>query len=176
MSWYRRAKVEAGTFFFTVKLSDGSSDLLLHHVDLLRRSYRAVQIDRPFETIAICILPNHLHAIWSLPEQDSDFSSRWSLIKSGFSRTLPAAPFRSPSKIARREKGIWQRRFWEHAIRDQTDLHRHIDYIHFNPVKHGLVSMVCEWPNSSFHRYVKQGLLPQDWGGDARELTGAFGE
>ena len=101
---------------------------------------------------------------------------RWSPIKSGFSRGLPAAA-RSPSKVAKRERGIWQRRYWEHAIRDDADLTRHIDYIHFNPVKHGLVSRVCDWPHSSFHQYVKRGDLPEDWGGDVREMAGsAFGE
>jgi putative transposase len=82
----------------------------------------------------------------------------------------------SSSKIARRERGIWQRRYWEHAIRDDADLERHVDYIHFNPVKHGHVSQVCDWPHSSFHRYVARGVLPPDWGGRVRETTGAFGE
>ena len=130
---------------------------------------------RPFETIAICILPDHIHAIWELPDGDADFSARWSLIKSGFSRGLEERP-RSPSKIVRREKGIWQRRYWEHVIRDEADLARHIDYVHFNPVKHGHVTRVADWRPSSFHRYVEQGLLPKDWGGDIQEITGAFGE
>ena len=97
-------------------------------------------------------------------------------IKSGFSRGLPAATLRSPSKIDRREKGIWQRRYWEHVIRDDADLARHIDYIHFNPVKHGLVTRVRDWPHSSFHRYVAEGTLPEDWSGDADEIAGSFGE
>jgi len=117
-----------------------------------------------------------LHAIWQLPEADADFSLRWNLIKGGFSRGLPSVEARSQSKISKREKGIWQRRYWEHAVRDETDLERHVDYIHFNPVKHGLVSQVCDWPHSSFHRYVEQGDLPLDWGGDMRVLSGAFGE
>jgi putative transposase len=98
------------------------------------------------------------------------------LIKSNFSRALPSAPNRSLSKIAKREKGIWQRRYWEHAVRDQDDLTRHIDYIHFNPVKHGLVSCVSDWPHSSFHQYVRRGELPADWGGDIRDVAGLFGE
>jgi putative transposase len=131
---------------------------------------------RPFETVAICILPDHLHAIWTLPQDDSDFATRWNLIKGGFSRGLPTGS-RSASKHARREKGIWQRRYWEHLIRNDTDLTRHVDYIHFNPVKHGLVTRVTDWPHSSFHRYVERGDLPADWGGDLRHLpdTG-FGE
>ena len=173
---YRRAKIAGGIFFFTLTLADRSSDLLVRDIDRLRRVYGSVQQRRPFETPAICILPDHLHAIWSLPRGDHDFARRWSLIKSGFSRGLPAAP-RTLSKMVKREKGIWQRRYWEHAIRDDQDLSRHIDYIHFNPVKHRLVPSVCQWPHSSFHRYVRRGDLPEDWGGDVRDLPGsAFGE
>jgi putative transposase len=175
MSRYRRLKVEGGTFFFTVTLADRSSDLLVREVDRLRTAYRSVQRRFPFQTIAVCILPDHLHAIWSLPTDDADFSTRWSLIKSDFSRGLPA-PARSISKLARREKGIWQRRFWEHSIRDDEDLSRHIDYIHLNPVKHGLVSCVADWPHSSFHRYVERGEFPSDWGGDLRDVPDGFGE
>ena len=109
----------------------------------------------------------------SFLEHLEDF--RWALIKSGFSRGIEARP-RSPSKIVKREKGIWQRRYWEHAIRDEADLERHIDYVHFNPVKHGHVSRVADWRHSSFHRFVEQGLLGVDWGGDMKEITGSFGE
>src|SRR6516164_1853835 len=137
MPRYRRAKVEGGVFFFTMALADRSSDLLVRHIDRLRRVYTSVRERYPFETIAICVLPDHLHAIWSLPQGDTNFPLRWNLIKSGFSRGLPADTQRSSSKIARREKGIWQRRYWEHTIRDDADLARHVDYIHFNPVKHG---------------------------------------
>jgi putative transposase len=176
MSRYRRAKVEGGVFFFTVTLADRSSDLLVRHVDHLRKVYASVQEWYPFETIAICVLPDHLHAIWSLPPSDTNFSLRWRLIKSGFSREFDGNAQRSSSKIAKREKGIWQRRYWEHAIRDDADLARHVDYIHFNPVKHGYTSRVCDWPHSSFRRYVARGLLPPDWGGDISDTTGAFGE
>ena len=176
MSRYRRARIPGGTFFFTVALADRSSDALVRHIDLLRGIYGSVRKDRPFETIAICVLPDHLHAIRCLPEDDADFATRWNVIKGGFSRGLPAAPLRSPSKVTRREKGIWQRRFWEHAIRNEADMARHVDYIHFNPVKHGLVSRVRDWPHSSFHRYVETGTLPIEWGGDVREIAGSFGE
>jgi putative transposase len=162
-------------FFFTVVLAERSSNLLVDRIDRLRSAYRSVQHSRPFETIAICILPDHIHAVWALPENDADFSMRWSLIKSGFSRGLDAQP-RSKSKVLKREKGIWQRRYWEHAIRNDADLERHVDYIHFNPVKHGYVTRVADWPHSSFHRYVEQGLLVSDWGGDMKEIQGAFGE
>jgi putative transposase len=176
MSRYRRAKVDGGVFFFTVTLADRSSDLLLRHVDRLRRLYMSVQKRYPFETIAICVLPDHLHAIWSLPPGDENFALRWNVIKSGFTRGLGGEAPRTASKIARRERGIWQRRYWEHAIRDDADLARHVDYIHFNPVKHGYVSRVYDWPHSSFHRYVERGLLPPDWGGDVAETPGTFGE
>src|SRR5438094_3071562 len=128
MTRYRRAKIEGGVFFFTVALADRSSDLLVRDIERLRRVYTSIQDRYAFETIAICVLPDHLHAVWSLPRGDADFSLRWSLIKSGFSRGLPGHMRRSSSKIARRERGVWQRRFWEHAIRDDADLERHVDY------------------------------------------------
>ena|SRR5690242_8732726 len=176
MPQYRRAKFAGGTFFFTVAIAHRGDDLLVREIGRLRNVYRIAQERRSFETIAICILPDHLHAIWSLPDNDSDFSSRWSLIKSGFSRGLSAAKSRSLRHMKKREKGLWQRRYWEHVIRDETDLQRHIDYIHFNPVKHGFVSRVIDWPHSSFHRYVERGQLPANWGGNVREITGSFGE
>ena len=172
---YRRANLGGGTFFFTVVLADRTSNLLIEEIDRLRRVYRAVQEQRRFETIAICVLPDHVHAIWALPEHDPDFATRWSLIKSGFSRGLEAMP-RSRSKVSRREKGIWQRRYWEHGIRDDADLERHVDYIHFNPVKHGHVTRVVDWQHSSFHRFVERGLLPPDWGGELKDVAGSFGE
>jgi putative transposase len=172
---YRRANIKGGVFFFTVVLADRSSTLLTMEIDRLRSAYRAVWECRPFETIAVCVLPDHIHALWALPEHDSDFASRWNLIKGGFSRGLEARP-RSPSKVLKREKGVWQRRYWEHTIRDDADLARHVDYIHFNPVKHGLVTRVADWPHSSFHRFVERGWLVADWGGDVKELAGSFGE
>ncbi len=176
MSTYQRVRHPGGTFFFTVTLADRRSTRLIDHIDLLRDSYRIVHERRPFKTIAICVLPDHLHAIWTLPEGDLDFSTRWSLIKRHFSRSLDPVPCLSASKISKRDKGIWQRRFWEHTIRDHLDLVRHVDYIHFNPVKHGHVTRVQDWPHSSFHRYVRQELLPVDWGGDMKDIPGAFGE
>src|SRR5215216_3564354 len=176
MPRYCRVRIEGGLFFFTVALAERSSDLLISHIDRLRQVYRSVEKRHPFKTIAICVLPDHLHAVWSLPNDDADFPGRWNLIKSGFSRPFPSDARRTLSKIAKRDKGIWQRRYWEHAIRDEADLERHVDYIHYNPVKHGYVSRVCDWPHSSFHRYVARGLLPSDWGGDVRSSTGKFGE
>jgi putative transposase len=175
MPRYTRAKFKGSVFFFTVVLAERSSSLLVEQVDRLRRVYRTVQQDRPFETIAICVLPDHLHAVWALPDGEADFSTRWSLIKSGFSRGLNPRE-RSASKARKREKGIWQRRYWEHAIRDDADLERHVDYIHFNPVKHRHVTRVVDWPHSSFHRCVERGLLAADWGGNMKEIQGTFGE
>ena len=175
MSHYHRVRLEGSTYFFTVNLADRSSCLLVDRIERLRQAYRTVQQRRPFETIAVCVLPDHVHALWALPEGDADFPTRWSLIKNYFSRGHQPGP-RSTSKISKREKGIWQRRYWEHAIRDQADLERHVDYIHINPLKHGYVSRVADWPHSSFHRYVQHGLLPADWGGDVRDIKGSFGE
>ena len=176
MPRYQRALVPGGCFFFTVAIADRTDDLLVREIARLQHSYRSIAERYPFETLAICILPDHLHAIWSLPEGDSDFSGRWSLIKSGFARGLAPASKLSPRQISKREQGLWQRRFWEHAIRDECDYARHLDYIHFSPVKHGLVVRVCDWPHSSFHEFVARGELPQDWGGDAGEILGSFGE
>jgi putative transposase len=176
MPQYIRARLKGSIFFFTVVLADRRSNLLTDEIDRFRHSYRVIQQDYPFETIAICVLPDHLHALWAMPEDDADFSKRWSLIKSGFSRGLSPSYSRSASKISKREKGIWQRRYWEHAIRDEADFERHVDYIHFNPVKHGCVTRVADWPHSSFHRYVERGLLAADWGGDMRDIQGSFGE
>lgn len=164
MSHYRRASQAGGTFFFTLALANRNQDLLVRHIDLLKQAYQRVYQERPFKSVAICVLPDHLHAVWTLPLEDSDFSLRWQLIKRYFSVHFQADATRSASKIKRREKGLWQRRFWEHQIRDEDDLRRCIDYVHFNPVKHGYVKSCAQWQHSSFHRYVAQGLLPHDWG------------
>ena len=143
--------------------ADRPSDLLVRQIDRLRRVYGSVQQRYPFETIAICVLPDHLHALWSLPPSDADFPLRWNLIKGGFSRGLASDARRSASKIGRREKGIWQRRYWEHTIRNDRDYATHMDDIHFNPVKHGLVTQVVAWPFSSFHKSLPMGLYPLAW-------------
>jgi putative transposase len=122
------------------------------------------------------VLPDHLHAIWSLPENDLDFATRWRLIKSALSRTLPRDERISASRASKGERGIWQRRYWEHTLRDERDFARHVDYIHFNPVKHGHVARVRDWPYSSFHRMVRRGVYPNDWAGDANAEDDGFGE
>lgn len=173
---YRRAWAKGGTFFFTVNLNDRRQALLVEHVDTLRQAFRVVRNRHPFEVDAIVILPDHLHAIWTLPEGDADFATRWGLIKASFSRTIPGKESVSPSRLSKGERGIWQRRFWEHRIRDDADMQRHVDYIHWNPVKHGHVERVSDWPYSSFHRLLRQGWLPPDWGLANFSSEKGFGE
>ena len=160
---YRRANADGGTYFFTVNLADCSSNLLVEHVDVLRESVRRVRSQHPFEIAAWVVLPDHLHAVWTLPQSDADFSTRWMLIKAGFSRRIEQGEFVRASRLRKGERGIWQRRFWEHQIRDDEDLERHIDYIHINPVKHAHVSRASDWAYSSIHRYIRSGDLSADW-------------
>jgi putative transposase len=176
MSNYRGYSIAGGTYFFTLALANRQSTLLTDQIEMLRAAYQRTNALHPFTTIAICILPDHIHAIWQLPPDDANFALRWRMIKSQFSRQLPINQQRSDSKAKRREKGIWQRRFWEHQIRDDNDLQRHVDYIHYNPVKHGYVQRVRDWEYSSFQRYVKQGHYPIDWGGSVYIKSGDFGE
>jgi len=123
-----------------------------------------VQQRYPFTIEAAVVLPDHLHCLWTLPAGDDDFSTRWRQIKAGFSRALPRGEPRSLSRQRQGERGVWQRRFWEHRVRDERDFEQHADYIHFNPVKHGLVERPVDWPYSSLHRWVRSGALPRDWG------------
>jgi putative transposase len=148
---------------------DRHRTLLTEHIGLLRDAFRAVKKAHPFDIDAMVVLPDHLHAIWTLPQGDHDFSLRWRQIKAAFSVALDKEERISRSRARKQERGIWQRRFWEHAIRDEPDFKRHVDYIHHNPVKHGYVPRVMDWPYSSFHRYVRQGILPSDWAGMAIE-------
>ncbi len=167
MTEYRRHRVQGGTYFFTVNLADRNQTLLTDHIEVLRQSLRTVKQKHPFTIEAIVVLPEHLHAIWTLPDGDDDFSLRWRQIKSVFSRHFETGEKISNSRMLKNERGIWQRRFWEHRIKDDNDFARHVDYIHFNPVKHGHVATVADWPYSSFHQFVYQGILPMDWGGVA---------
>ncbi|HEX3504717.1 MAG TPA: transposase [Xanthobacteraceae bacterium] len=162
---YRRNFVPGGTFFFTATLADRRSRALVEYIGSLRRALRTTWRERPFSIDAAVVLPDHLHIIMTLPPDDADFSGRWKRFKGLFTR-LAVAHGLASTRNQRGEYALWQRRFWEHTIRDETDFGRHIDYIHYNPVKHGLVSQVCDWPHSSFHRYVKLGVLPRDWGGN----------
>jgi putative transposase len=171
---YRRNLVPGGTFFFTLTLADRCSAYLVENIGALRSAFRAVRESRPFQIDAIVILPEHLHAIMTLPPGDSEYSGRWRLIKSTF--THEVAALAALERDLRGAYSLRQRRFWEHTIRDDADLEQHVDYVHFNPVKHGLVSRVVDWPYSSFHRYVRQGLLPEDWAGTAEKTGARFGE
>ena len=160
---YRRVLESGACYFFTVNLEDRTQSLLVEHIELLRRVYFKVIKKHPVKTVAIVIMPDHLHAIWQLPKDDNNYATRWRLIKSGFSRELPQTEFCNNSRVVKGERGIWQRRYWEHKIRDEQDLENHINYIHYNPVKHKYVAKVNEWPFSSFHRYVKESKLSSDW-------------
>jgi putative transposase len=165
MTNYRRYRVKGRTYFFTVNLLERKRRLLTEHIDTLRDAFRTVKQAHPFQLDAIVILPDHLHCLWTLPEGDDDFSLRWRQIKSAFSRAIETGERRSKSRKAKHERGIWHRRFWEHVIRDERDYAKHVDYIHFNPVKHGYVDKVKAWPYSSFHRFVRLGVYPVDWVG-----------
>ena len=172
---YRRAFVPGGCWFFTVNLLERRKTLLVDHIDALRAVVAKTRERYPFVIDAVVVLPDHIHAVWTLPPGDADFSLRWRLIKQRFARELPKHERISAVRRARHERGIWQRRFWEHLIRDEVDYARHVEYCYINPVKHGLVSRVRDWPHSSFHRDVRAGIIPQDWAGDV-EQSGAFGE
>ena len=177
MTAYRRNWVPGGSYFFTVNLADRSSRLLVDNVDALRAAFREVRRRHPFAVEAIVVLPDHLHCILTLPPGDADFATRMKTIKALFSRSLPKDERRSRSRITKGERGIWQRRYWEHTLRDEGDWERHVDYIHFNPVKHGHAERVSDWPYSSFHRFVRLGMRPADWGGGAPVMKeGGFGE
>jgi putative transposase len=172
---YRRAYVPGGCWFFTVNLLERRQSLLVDHIDLLRESVGRTRHKYPFEIDAFVVLPDHMHAIWMLPPDDADFSVRWRLIKTAFAKSLPKREHRTAVRKARNERGIWQRRFWEHMIRNEIDYARHVEYCYINPVKHGLVTRVRDWPHSSFHRDVPRGIFPLDWAGDVA-APGEFGE
>jgi putative transposase len=176
MTNYRRDHTPGATWFFTLNLADRGSHLLTERIDLLRASFRTCMKRHPWTIDAIVILPDHLHALCTLPLGDADYALRWRQIKSGFSRALPKCEGISASRRRKLERGIWQRRFWEHRIRDEKDFSRHVDYIHHNPRKHGHVKRVADWPWSSFHRYVKAGILPVDWAGNGDDLDFGAGE
>ena len=170
---YRRNRVPGGTYFFTVNLLDRSSDLLVARIDDLRAAVRNVRIKHAFHIDAWVVLPDHMHAVWTLPAGDCNYSARWRGIKTAFSKALPKLEALSAVRVARGERGVWQRRFWEHTIRDERDYAAHVDYVHINPVKHGLVHTVSEWPYSSFHRCVARGVYAADWAGQGVPHLGA---
>ena len=164
MVQYRRNLLKGGTYFFTVTLINRSSNLLIQHINLLREAVKVVQQNHPFEIVAWVVLPDHLHAVWQLPIDDCDYSTRWRAIKSHFVRALK----KKDVLVNMRADGsalVWQRRFWEHTIKNEDDLRRCVDYCYINPVKHGLVKVVADWPNSSFHSDVKRSIYPANWAG-----------
>ena len=160
---YRRVRVPGGTYFFTINLLERRSDLLVRHIDALREAVRRTRRERPFRIDAWVVLPDHMHCIIRLLDGDDDFSNRIKAIQTRFVRSLPATERRSCVRVTRGERAIWQRRFWEHANRGDVDYARHMDYVHFNPVKHGYVTFVRNWPFSTFHRLAQAGLYSSDW-------------
>jgi putative transposase len=173
MTNYRRADFEGGYYFFTVVTYKRRRFLTSELArGCLRAAWEQARQRDYFDIVALCLLPDHLHCVWKLPDGDHDFSLRWSRIKAGFTRRYCDAGgteyAQSSSRNRKRERGIWQRRFWEHRIRDEEELQRHIDYIHYNPVKHGLVDLISDWPWSTYHRYVRERLYRRDYWHDVK--------
>ncbi|MFL0797173.1 MAG: transposase [Cellvibrionaceae bacterium] len=160
---YRRNYLPGGTFFFTASLQDRSKTYLVDNIECFRQSVRLTKQKYPFEIIAAVVLPDHVHMIWQLPQGESDFSKRWQMIKKEFTKSLLAHSV-PVSRKSENRYNLWQSRFWEYTIRNEQDLERCINYIHYNPVKHSYVTRVWGWPFSSFHQYVSRGVLSVDWG------------
>lgn len=176
MSRYRRASAAGSTYFFTVVAYRRQPILCNETVrNALRTAIETVRTSRPFVINAWVLLPDHLHCMWTLPDDDADFSTRWMIIKRAVSlacrEDFRRADLMTASKLKHRESTIWQRRFWEHQIRNEDDFARHVDYIHFNPVKHGHVQRAEDWPYSTFHRYVRDGVYAHDWAGAMNEAA-----
>lgn len=159
---YRRVFISGGTWFFTVNLLERDRTLPVDRIRDLRLAVYRVKRRHPFRIEAMVVLPEHLHAIWTLPPGESNFPLRWRLIRSAFSRSVPKTEWLSDVRVKRGERGIWQRRYWEHAIRDEGDFNRHVAYCYYNPVKHGYVTTPAAWPHSTFHRDVRCGRQAPD--------------
>ncbi len=163
---YRRAWHAGGTYFFTLNLLQRrDNDLLIRYINALRYVVKKVRKSHPFIIHGWVVLPDHLHCVIELPSNDADFATRLRLIKSGFSKAVPKTEYRSDIRLKRGERGVWQRRYWEHLIKNEADYQAHMDYVHINPLKHGLVKQVGEWPYSTFHHWVKLGIYPANWAG-----------
>ena len=181
MSHYRRANTAGGSYFFTV-VSYRRQPFMCDEIfrSALRQAITRVKEKHPFIVEAWVLLPDHCHAIWTLPENDAHFAKRWQLIKQYVTQQCKHEYFNpalmAASKIKHQESTIWQRRYWEHQIRDERDFNNHMDYIHYNPVKHGLVKNVHEWPYSTFHQKVKQGIYPVNWGAEFKAKRMQYGE
>jgi putative transposase len=170
MSDYRRWYVRGGTYFFTLVVHERRPIFRTEIArKLLHDAIASEKATRPFTIVAMVLLPDHLHAVWTLPRGDADYSLRWQQIKEDFTKNYLAAGgvegVRNRSRRRKRERGVWQRRFWEHTVRDEFDLERCVDYVHWNPRKHELVRRVRDWPWSTFHRFVELGHYDIDWGG-----------
>ena len=165
MVGYRRNRIAGATYFFTVTLRDRRSDLLVREIEALREAWRKAASRVPHAVIAAVVLPDHLHAVIRMEDETADFPRLWQDIKKGFTRrtSQPGAP------------SAWQSRYWERTVRDEAELQAFVDYVHINPLNHGLVNAVAEWPHSTFHRYVSKGWLPLDWA-TSPDATGTFGE
>ncbi len=172
---YRRVYVSGGTYFFTVVTYNRRPILSTPEaVEKLRNAFRYTMDRFPFIIVASVILPDHMHFIWALPPDTRDYSTRWRMIKSHFTRNWHPRGAISAS-LSRQKKGeadVWQRRFWEHMIRDEVDLSNHVEYIHYNSVKHGLANSSADWEYSSFKKYVQEGLYAENWGGDGKVFSG----
>ena len=171
---YIRPRVGGACIFFTVTLAARGSDLLVRKIDWLRDAVRTTRAERPFRIDAWVVLPDHLHCVWTLPEGDADFSTRWKDIKTCFTKSVGLVGRRSRSKVEKGEQGLWQRRFWEHHIRDDQDYAMHVRYCWTNPVRHGFVSRAVDWPYSSIHRDIAHGKVEPEWSGIVPD--GDFGE
>lgn len=169
MSEYRRYREHGGTFFFTV-VSFGRRPIFTTALAraCLRNAFRETRFRYPFILEAISLLPEHLHCLWTLPKDDDDYSTRWALLKGEFTKAWLAGGgtegFRNASRRRKGEAAVWQRRFWEHTIRDQQDFNNHFDYIHYNPVHHELVKWPEDWPWSTYHKFVREGFYEAGWG------------
>jgi len=176
---YRRAFYLGATYFFTFNLLDRSSSLLINEVDKLRIAFQQVRLLHPFEIDGIVILPDHVHMLITLPEGDSNYSLRIRLIKRLFSKQIKSKELISSSRLSKGERGIWQRRFWEHVVRDEKDFENHLNYILYNPVKHGYVTKAADWRFSSIHRSIRKGEISRSWGSGDDEYfqdIGDYGE
>ncbi len=170
---YRRSFVPGGTFFFTVTLRNRKSSLLIDKIILFKESVQTVKARHPFRIKAYVILPEHLHMIWELPTGDTNYSQRWKEIKALFSKSVHRSGFELP-KTKHNEYCLWQRRFWEHTIKDSLDFENHVNYIHYNPIKHGFVDSLHDWPHSSFHHYVFRSQLSENWGSSGLKQVDGF--